>query len=141
MASTTDQSQLSDDQLTTERDRLRQLTAEFLDAFNRGDLDAVVSSFASDGMYDEFTGQRNEGLDEIRTAFEPQFSGAFGEMKFLDEDLFIDASTGQVMASWVCTLSVKGEPTSWRGLDLITYRGDEVVAKSTYAKTKAPRFA
>jgi hypothetical protein len=61
-------------------------------------------------------------------------------MKFLDEDLFIDADTGKVMASWRCTLEVKGEPTSWRGLDLLHFDGDKLVYKGTYAKAKAPLF-
>lgn len=126
--------------LIAERGRLEKLAVEFIDAFNRCDLDAVVGAFSTDGVYDEFNGVRSEGPDEVRRAFEPQFSGAFGEMKFLDEDMFVDASTGKVMASWVCTLEVKGSPTSWRGLDLIHFQGDEVVHKSTYAKTKAPKF-
>ncbi|MCB0992440.1 MAG: nuclear transport factor 2 family protein [Acidimicrobiales bacterium] len=122
------------------RSELASLTANFMDAFNRGDLDAVVASFADDGVYDEFNGRRNVGLDAVRESFRPQFQGAFGEMKFLDEDLFIDDETDKVMASWVCTLEVKGEPMSWRGLDLIHFSGDKVVYKGTYAKAKAPLF-
>ena len=72
--------------------------------------------------------------------FEPQFNGAYGEMKFLDEDLFADAEAGKVMTSWRCTLSIKGEPTSWRGLDLLHFKGDKLVQKLTYAKTKVPLF-
>lgn len=123
------------------REELRQLTTEFLDAFNRNDLDGVMSYFADDGaVYDEFDGTANEGLDAIRAAFTPQFSGAFGDMKFLDEDLFIDEVEGKVMASWRCTLEVKGQPTGWRGLDLIHWDGDRITRKLTYAKAKAPLF-
>lgn len=125
----------------TRREELQRLTGAFLDAFNRCDLDGVMSFFAADSaVYDEFTGAANEGLDAIRAAFTPQFEGEFGDMKFIDEDLFIDDTVGKVMASWRCTLVVKGEPTAWRGLDLIHWRGGEITHKSTYAKTKAPRF-
>ncbi len=51
---------------------------------------------------------------------------------------FADAETGKVMASWRCTLTVKGEPTSWRGLDILRFVGDKVVQKLTYAKAKMP---
>lgn len=123
------------------RDELIELTNDFMAAFNRNDLDRVMFHFASEGaVYDEFNGTANEGLDAIRAAFAPQFDGAFGEMKFLDEDLFIDESTGKVMASWRCTLEVKGNPVGWRGLDLIHWDGDKVTNKLTYAKTKAPLF-
>ena len=62
-------------------------------------------------------------------------------MKFIDEDLMVDPVAGKVMASWRCTLEVKGQPTSWRGLDAMTFDDDgKITHKLTYAKTKAPLF-
>ena len=124
-----------------DRAHLLDLTRRFLEVFNRNDLDAVMAFFADDAIYDEFNGSRSTGKAAIRAAFEPQFNGAYGEMKFLDEDLFADAETGKVMTSWRCTLSIKGEPTSWRGLDLLHFRPDgKLMQKLTYAKAKAPLF-
>lgn len=120
----------------SERDRLHRLTVDFLDAFNRVDLDAMMGFFAPDGVYDQFDGVSAVGFDAVRAAFEPQFTGRFGEMKFLEEDLFIDAETGKVMVSWTCTLDARGEPTAWRGLDLLHWQGDKLVRKLTYAKAK-----
>ena len=88
----------------------------------------------------EFSGRRNVGKAAIRAAFTPQFAGAFGTMRFLDEDLFADAASGKVMASWRCTLVVKGKPTAWRGLDLLHFAGGKLVQKLTYAKAKSPLF-
>lgn len=122
------------------RDELQALTNDFLDAFNRNDLADMMAFFADDGIYVEFNGRTNTGRAEVEAAFAPQFEGAFGEMKFLDEDLFIDAETDKVLAQWRCTLEVKGEPTSWRGLDILHWRGDKVAVKLTYSKTKVPLF-
>lgn len=122
------------------RDELIDLTRRFVAAFNREDLDAVMEFFTDGAVYDEFNGRRNVGKDAIRAAFKPQFSGAFGAMRFLDEDLFADAESGKVMASWRCTLAIKGEPTSWRGLDLLHFVNGRIVAKLTYAKAKTPLF-
>ena len=122
------------------REELVEVTRRFLDAFNREDLDAVMGFFADDAIYDEFNGRRNLGKAAIRAAFTPQFTGAFAAMHFLDEDLFADAATGKVMASWRCTLSVKGQPTSWRGLDLLHFADGKLVQKLTYAKAKSPLF-
>jgi len=123
------------------RDELVTLTADFMDAFNTADLDRMMSFFADDGLYDEFNNRVSNGYDAVREAFRPQFEGAFGEMKFIDEDLIVDAETNKVMASWRCTLEVKGEPTSWRGLDAITFNDDgKITHKLTYAKAKAPLF-
>jgi len=127
---------------THTRDELVAITAGFMASFNDNDLEAMLGFFAPDGVYEEFNGVRNEGLDAVRAAFAPQFEGAFGEMKFLDEDLIVDAEAGKVMASWTCTLEVKGEPTSWRGLDVITYDDQgRITHKLTYAKAKVPLFA
>ncbi len=126
---------------TNTRDSLMAATADFLAAFNANDLDRVVSFFAPDGIYEEFNGVTSRGPEAVRAAFAPQFDGAFGEMKFLDEDLIVDAEAGKVMASWTCTLEVKGRPTSWRGLDAITFDDEgRITHKLTYAKAKAPLF-
>ncbi|MEM7321678.1 MAG: nuclear transport factor 2 family protein [Actinomycetota bacterium] len=123
------------------RTELAELTADFLSAFNENDLDRMMSFFAEDGIYEEFNGKQNVGLDEVRAAFAPQFAGAFGDMKFLDEDLIVDADARKVMASWTCTLEVKGQPTAWRGLDAMTFdEGGKLTHKLTYAKAKAPLF-
>ncbi|MGE0680629.1 MAG: nuclear transport factor 2 family protein [Candidatus Binatia bacterium] len=123
-----------------DRQHLTQLTSRFMEAFNRNDLETVMSFFAENAVYDEFNGKRNDGIPAIRAAFAPQFSGVFGHMQFLDEDLFIDTDSGKVMASWRCTLEVRGKPTAWRGLDLLHFQGDKLVRKITYAKAKAPLF-
>jgi uncharacterized protein (TIGR02246 family) len=123
-----------------ERTKLIDLTRRFTDAFNRNDLDAVMAFFTEHAIYDEFNGKRNRGKPAIRAAFEPQFSGAFGNMEFIEDDIFVDAEAGKAMISWRCTLSVNGKPTSWRGLDLLLFVGECVVSKHTYAKARAPLF-
>jgi len=123
-----------------DRSELIDHTRRFVDAFNRNDLDAVMDFFAGDAIYDEFNGRRNVGLAAIRAAFEPQFTGAYGVMQFLDEDLFADATAGKVMASWRCTLTIKGAPTAWRGLDLIHFAAGKIIQKLTYAKAASPLF-
>lgn len=118
---------------------LDRLTRDFTAAFNRNDLDGVMSYFAEDAVYDQFDGAAARGLQAIRAAFEPQFSGAFGEMKFLEEDLFIDEQSAKSMISWTCTLETKRGPAGWRGLDLLHFDAQgRITAKLTYAKTKAP---
>jgi ketosteroid isomerase-like protein len=110
---------------------------EFTRAFNENDLDSVMAWFAVDSVYDQFDGAQARGRDEIRTAFEPQFSGAFGVMKFNEEELFVDADERKAMISWSCSIESKQGPASWRGLDLLSF--DEqmrITRKSTYAKAK-----
>jgi ketosteroid isomerase-like protein len=129
---------VSDASLSERRQQLISLTHEFVDAFNRDDLDAVMAFFSDHAVYDEFHGPRHEGKEAIRKAFEPQFAGAFGVMRFMDEDLFADPEAGKVMTSWRVTMDGDGEHSSFRGLDLLHFDGDRLVAKITYSKAQAP---
>ncbi len=118
---------------TTLIDAARQFTR----AFNENDLDGVMEWFAADSVYDQFDGAQARGRDEIRTAFEPQFAGAFGVMKFNEEELFVDADERKAMISWACSIESKKGTVSWRGLDLLSFdEGLRITRKSTYAKAK-----
>jgi ketosteroid isomerase-like protein len=119
---------------------LRELVIAFTDAFNREDLDAVMAYFAADAVYDQFDGARAVGVAAIRAAFAPQFRGDYGTMRFLTEDLFVDAADGKAMISWTCTLERDGLRRGWRGLDLLHFDGRRVQEKHTYAKADVPRL-
>lgn len=121
-----------------DRAALEKLVVDFTEAFNREDLDGVMSYFAEDGVYDEFNGNRCVGKAAVRAAFEPQFTGKFGVMRFVTEDVFADAATGKAVISWTCTLTSKDRAGGWRGLDLIHVKDGKVVMKQTYAKAEKP---
>ena len=117
---------------------LRALTIRFTDAFNRDDLDGVMAMMAEDAVYEEFTGTVSRGKPAIRAAFEPQFRGDFGKMRFETEDLFADAATGKALIRWVCRLETRRGPAAWRGLDILHFEDGLVKRKLTYAKAKVP---
>jgi uncharacterized protein (TIGR02246 family) len=119
---------------------LHELSVAFLDAFNRNDLDGVMSYFAEDAVYEELTGRINQGREAIRKAFAPQFEGKFGPIQFIEEDTFIDAAAGKIMSSWDMTITKDGVAQLMRGLDLLVFVGDKLVLKQTYVKTKSPLY-
>ena len=123
---------------TPDRGQIEDLVIRFTDAFNRDDLDAVMAFFADDAVYDEFNGARSVGRAAIRAAFEPQFRGDFGQIRFHPVDLVIDAQAGKALISWVCTLESPGRAGRWRGLDILHVRDGKVVEKQTYAKASKP---
>lgn len=120
------------------REELVRLVRDFTQAFNREDLDAVMGYFADDAVYDEFNGTRSVGKDAIRKAFAPQFAGAYGRIRFHEEDLFVDAESGKAMVRWTCTLENDERFGGWRGLDLLHFRGERLIEKHTYAKAELP---
>jgi ketosteroid isomerase-like protein len=121
------------------REELKARVLDFTDAFNREDLDRVMVYMADKALYDEFDGHRAEGLAAIQEAFAPQFSGQFGEMRFLEEDIILDAESRSAMISWTCAMKTAEHYGGWRGLDLLFFNEDgQIVRKETYAKAKKP---
>jgi len=121
-----------------ERGELGELVRQFTEAFNREDLDGVMSFMAEDAVYDEFNGTINRGTAVIRAAFEPQFRGDYGKLRFHTEDIFVDAAAGKALIRWLCTLETKRGPPAWRGLDILHVENGRITEKLTYAKAKVP---
>ena len=117
---------------------LEKLVIDFTEAFNRENIDEVMSYFAEDAIYDEFNDIRHVGTDAIRAAFVPQFSGAFGRMRFHTEDMFLDVTAGKAMIRWVLTMEEETRQGAYRGLDLLHFKDGKLVEKHTYCKAKIP---
>ena len=122
------------------RKQLEDLVVSFTDAFNRDDLDGVMSLIAEDAIYDEFNGRCNRGKRAIREAFAPQFRGDFGRIRFETEDLFVDPESGKALIRWLCTLENDGQTSAWRGLDILRFEDGLLREKHTYAKAQVPLF-
>ena len=121
-----------------EPSRLEDLVLRFTDAFNREDLDGVMSFMADDAIYDEFNGRQQRGKAAIREAFLPQFRGDFGTIRFQVEDVFVDAGSGKALVRWLCTLETEERAGGWRGLDILHFENGLVKEKLTYAKATLP---
>ena len=126
--------------MTDRRDQLIQLTNDFVDAFNRMNLEDVVSFFADDGIYEDSTGGRHIGHDAIRTAIEPLVGGSRGSIRFDGEDVFVETDTGKVLASWRLNLDKDGEVSVIRGIDILEFEADKLKKKMAYMKADKPHL-
>ncbi len=119
------------------REELSTLTDQFVAAFNRQDLDGVMSFFAETAVYRDAYGKEHKGPAAIRKAFEPVLNGKLGKIHFKGDDRFIDADTGKVMDSWTLRMHM-GEgaekEASMTGLDLLYFVGGKLVTKATYRR-------
>jgi len=122
----------------TARAALERLVIDFTEAFNREDIDEVMSCFADDAIYDEFNDIRHMGKEAIRAAFVPQFAGEYGRMRFHTEDLFLDVDAGKAMIRWVLTLEEETRQGAYRGLDILHFRDGKLTEKHTYCKARIP---
>ncbi len=140
------------------RRELEERVTRFCDAFNRDDLDAVMTYFAEDAVYETFDGHRAQGKAAIRAAFEPQFRGDFGQIRFLTEDMVVDAEAGKAVLRWRCQHEIAqvrglpglsglrqalyrglyGKSFGWYGLDVLHFSGGLLREKRTYAQAKLP---
>ena len=116
-----------------EDERLR----EFLDAFNRHDLDAIMAFFTDDCVFDFPRGHapggtRAEGRASVRALLATRFAG-IPDVHYSDDRHFISGDRGA--SEWLLTgTTTKGERIAVRGCDLFEFRGDQIVRKDSYWK-------
>lgn len=133
----------------------------FTDAFNRNDLDAVMAAFADEAEYLPGDGKIHRGRAAIRAAFEPQFRGAFGAMRFDPEDRLIDEHARKAALRWICRHDLSGAHgkraspwlrlaiglrhgtrVGWHGLDVFHFdAAGKIIGKYTYANYDRPKLS
>jgi steroid delta-isomerase-like uncharacterized protein len=115
----------------------KQLLSEFLDAFNRHDLDAIMDFFADDCVFymPRGAGPRGErftGKAEVRTGLASRFEGIpnvhYGEDRHW-------ASDELGVSEWTLTgTTVSGKSIAVRGVDLLEFVDGKIVRKDSFWK-------
>ena len=110
-------------------------------AFDRHDLDEIMSYFADDAVFEsprgpDLWGQRFVGIDEVRRGFEARFTG-IPDVRYTDDDHFVDGDRGA--SSWTLSGTMTdGTPIEVRGCDLWTLRDGRIVKKDSFWKIRTP---
>ena len=110
---------------------------EVLDAFNRHDLDAIMSYFADDCMFDfprgpEPWGQRHVGREQVRQALANRFLG-IPDVHYGDDRHFVAGDRG--VSEWTLTgTTTTGVHLHVRGCDLWEFRDGKIVRKDSFWK-------
>jgi ketosteroid isomerase-like protein len=128
-------------QMTDDRSNLDRLT-EVLEAFNRHDLDTIMSHFADDCVFESprgpyAWGTRFEGKDEVRRGLAARFEG-IPDVHYGDDDHFACGDRG--VSEWTISgTTVDGERIEVRGCDLWTFGDDgKLVRKDAFWKIREP---
>ena len=106
-------------------------------AFDRHDVDAIMSFFSDDATFDaprgrDSYGTRFAGKDAIADAFQARFEG-LPDVQYRDGRHFVSGDRGS--SEWLLTgTTPDGIRVEVRGCDLWEFRGDEVVRKDSYWK-------
>jgi taurine dehydrogenase small subunit len=124
-------------------DRRLEVLREVFDAFNRHDLDAIMSHFAEDCVLEtprgaDRWGARFAGKDEVRQGLAARFEG-IPDVRYHDEEHFVSGSRG--VSEWTISGTTgDGDPVDVRGCDLWTFAGDDrIVRKDRFWQIRVGR--
>ena len=123
-------------------DRRLKVLQQVLDAFNRHDLEAIMSFFSEDCIFDsprgpDRFGRRFVGKDEVRRGLASRFEG-IPDVHYRDGDHFVCGRRGA--SEWtIVGTTVDGERIDVRGCDLWTFGDDgKLVRKDSFWKIRDP---
>ena len=105
---------------------------QVLEAFNRHDLDAIMSHFADECVFEsprgpDLWGQRFVGKDEVRGGLAARFEG-IPDVQYGDDDHFACGNRG--VSEWtIHGTTVEGDRIEVRGCDLWTFGDDGMLTR------------
>jgi len=121
-------------------ERTVQTLRQVLDAFNEHDLDAIMTHFAEDCVFDaprgaDPWGRRFVGKDEVRRGLAGRFEG-IPDVHYGEDDHFASGARG--VSEWTITgTDLDGERIEVRGCDLWTFADDgTIVRKDSFWKLR-----
>ena len=122
--------------------RRLEVLKDVLEAFNRHDLDAIVSHLADACVFEsprgpDPWGRRFVGKDEVREGLAARFEG-IPDVHYGDDDHFVSGDRG--VSEWTLSgTTVEGERIEVRGCDLWAFgEDDQLVRKDSFWKIREP---
>ena len=118
------------------------LLERFADAWNRHDLDALMSVMTDDCVFEasagpHVNGQRSEGKEDVRAAYTAVFQ-AFPDARWAGARHSISGDRG--VSEWTFTGTQQdGKRVEVTGCDLFTFRDGKIAVKNSYRKNR-PAF-
>lgn len=108
-------------------------------AWARHDLDGVIDLFHDAIHFDNWTGGKVRGKENLRKAWIPWFEN-HGGFKFMEEETFVDEAEQKVLYRWVLEWpspepGQAGKLEKRRGVDVIHFKDGKIINKLTYSKT------
>ncbi len=121
---------------------LQELLVEHTEAWNRHDLEALMSLFAEDCVFeasggDEVCGTRHEGHEAVRAAFAAVFE-SMPDAQWGDGRHYVLAPDYGVSEWTLKGTSADGRRLEVNGCDFLTIRDGAIVIKNSYRKQRPP---
>jgi ketosteroid isomerase-like protein len=103
------------------------------------DLDGVMDLFHEEVLFENWTGGKAEGRENLRRAWSGWFANP-GGFRFIEEETFIDESQQKALYRWQLEWpsiekGFEGKPEKRRGVDVLHFKDGRIIRKLTYSKT------
>lgn len=120
---------------------LETLLEAFADAWNRHDVEALMSMMTEDGVFeasagDDVNGERHVGQRSVRAAFEAVFA-QYPDARWGNSRHFVNGDRG--VSEWTFTgTRHDGRRVEVNGCDLLTFRDGKIAVKNSFRKNRPP---
>jgi ketosteroid isomerase-like protein len=121
--------------------KLETMLQAFADAWNRHDVDALMSVMTPDGVFEAsggnaVDGERYEGEKAVRAAYAAIFA-AYPDAHWGNARHFVSGDRG--LSEWTFTGTMKdGKRVEVTGCDVFTFRNGKIAIKNSYRKNRPP---
>jgi len=120
---------------------MEKMLVAFADAWNKHDVDALMSFMTPDGVFEAsagntVNGERYEGAQAVRAAYAAIFT-AYPDARWNNARHFVAGDRG--VSEWTFTGTMKdGKRVEVTGCDLFTFKNGKIATKNSYRKNRPP---
>jgi taurine dehydrogenase small subunit len=120
---------------------IEKMLVAFADAWNKHDVDALMSFMTPDGVFESsagntVNGERYEGQQAVRAAYASIFA-TYPDARWNNARHFVAGDRG--VSEWTFTGTMKdGKRIEVTGCDLFTFKNGKIALKNSYRKNRPP---
>ena len=120
--------------------KLEELLAAFGDAWNRHDIDALMSMMTDDCVFEassggDVNGEKHQGFQAVQAAYVAVFA-QYPDANWGNARHWVDGDRG--VSEWIFTgTRSDGTRVEVNGCDLFTFRGGKIAVKDSFRKNRA----
>ena len=121
---------------------VEELLEAFADAWNRHDVEALMSMMTEDGLFEasagsNVNGERHEGPRSVRAAYEAVFA-QYPDARRANARHFVKGNRG--VSEWAFTGTLNdGRRVEVSGCDPFMFRNGKIAVKNSFRKNRPPR--
>jgi ketosteroid isomerase-like protein len=117
-------------------DAIREMIERYNEAWNRHDVDSIISMHAPDFVFHNHTAGERADADAAREHISQIFRNT-PSLRFTGRRLY--ACDGLVVSEWTAHAEREGEPVQWDGVDIFPFENGLIKRKDVYSASHLPR--